>query len=82
MHDLLTSGLDGVSTSDKHDEYPEHERRNEAHDSVFVAVLVCSDVLIILGCLHVGSEFAPQTTGNGRGGGVLRAFSRICTEVY
>ena len=44
-----------------------------------MAVLVCSDVLIILGCLHVGSEFAPQTTGNGRGGG---RFKGIFADLY
>ena len=44
-----------------------------------MAVLVCSVVLIILGCLRVGSEFAPQTMGGVRGG--VR-FKGIFADLY
>ena len=56
--------------------------QNTSHRSnLIMAVLVCRinyfglspliKAALSLGCLRAGSEFAPQTTGNGRGGGAF-----------
>ena len=47
-----------------------------------MAVLVCSAVLIILGYLRVGSEFAPRPKQWGMAGGARGRFKGILADLH